>query len=219
MDSLALDPVDYQWYVETYQRVNTPSPLHQAITTAQTLIQKVQKAASTIFEKIQEKVIQTPLKPILINIIAIGTDLERGLNLASSTPVLCLLSGPLRILIGKAQVIAGSLIAAIGETGLFMNAKPEANMESIYKWHTISKLGIEHIIHGCLNILRGTGETYLATYTMGLGNIILLIPNLGHGRNFDPFFGYGTLLFPPHPASPAVVPNRLENLQKVKKVI
>jgi hypothetical protein len=185
---------DRLWSVNTAQVIQTSSAIHQAIAQAQVVIKKVQEISLDLFEKLQERVVQTPLQPVITLINELGSDIEKGFNIAGCTPFICILSGNIRILAGKLQILAGSVIAAIGELALFIMTKPDADTEILNKWRTLSKLGTEHIIHGCLNVLRGTGESWLGSWTMGIANIFLIAPNLNQQRNFGAFFAYGTLV-------------------------
>lgn len=181
---------------ELYRNVNIPGGVAQAISVIQTFVQKVHKAAQEIFNKIRDIVVVTALRLYITAINQTGTDVEKIFNILNSMPFFALLFGPLRVVAGKIQTLTGALLAGLGELGAFIGRQTGAPPELMHKWNTISKLGLEHIIHGSLNVLRGSGESLIAGYTMGLANMLLFVPNLSNNRNFAPYFTYGTLVDP-----------------------
>lgn len=182
--------------IETYRDVNIPGGVAQAINTIQGCVQKVQKLAQELFSKIRDLVVVTALRPYISSVNQTGTDAEKIFNILNNMPFFALLFGPLRIISGQLQVIAGTIFAGMGELGYFIGNQTGAPQDLMHKWQMISKLGLEHMIHGCLNILRGTGEAFIASYTMGIANVFLFVPNLSNNRNFAPYFTYGTLIDP-----------------------
>jgi hypothetical protein len=186
---------NYHWYHELTQHLPLDSIKH-VMSMAQALIKKVQIASQEVFQQLQEQIKKTSLTPCISNVNKVAVDIEKAFNILGCTPFVCVLSGSLRAIFGKLQIIAGILTAALGELALFFCTKRGEDIELTKKWHTLSKLGAEHIIHGCLNTLRGNGEALLGSMTLGVGNIVLLIPNLSLNRNFSPFFAYGTLVNP-----------------------
>jgi len=166
----------------------------QALTLTKTLAQKVQASVQEGFSYLQKKIASISLRPIIASINSVATDVEKIFNVVACLPFIGGFGGSLRAIIGHVQIAAGVVIASIAEIGLFVENRKEGESPLRHKWQTLSKLGTEHTIHGCLNVLRGLGETAFATVTpFGLGNVVLLVPNMCNKREFNPFFEYGTL--------------------------
>ncbi|HEV8053050.1 MAG TPA: hypothetical protein VGP47_11200 [Parachlamydiaceae bacterium] len=112
------------------------------------------------------------------------TNIEKNFNIAGCIPVVSLLSGAMRAIAGKIQVIVGAVIATTG----FINLMITQNS----RWEKWVNLGSELMIHGTLNIFRGLGEALLCG-TTGVGNVVLLIPNMNKDDMFSPYLAYGTV--------------------------
>lgn len=156
-----------------------------------------------LFNHVQEKIIATPLSPFIEKVNSLGIDLEKIFNIGGCLPWLGILSGSLRIVFGKTQAIGGIALTIFSEIGLGVSNLSKVDPNLLPKWQTLSKFGAELTIHGCLNVIRGTGEVLIGTYSFGLGNVVLIIPNLVSERNFGPYFSYGSLT------------NHLEDLKEV----
>ncbi len=184
----------------TSPKIALPSDLsagfNYAWTTAQTIISKVVTVAKECFINLQNRVRETSLDPTITVISRQSMEVEKIFNAVSCLPFLGFLASSIRSVVGKIQIAAGAAIAAAAEVGLFLESRKEGEKSLLGKWQTLSKFGMEHVIHGCLNVLRGTSEALLSSYTFGLGNIALLAPNLCNNREFKPYFGYGTLVKP-----------------------
>lgn len=110
---------------------------------------------------------------------------ESLFNFAECTPILCIYSGILRTIAGKVQQVVGCILAVIGTIGSFIAPRSSTNWSDVCEW------GLSHITHGALNVLRGFSTTLLAVNTCGgLGNVLLLIPNLEQNPPFSPTFTY-----------------------------
>lgn len=166
-----------------------------AITIANDIIKKIQQIAKQGFDHLRQKVGALSLKPIIATTNILGTDIEKIFNVVSCLPFLGMIGSAIRVVCGKVQIIAGLALSSIAEVGLFLERKEN---ESVLrgKWLVLSKLGLEQVLHGCLNVLRGTGETILSSYTFGVGNVFLLAPNMCNKREFNPYLEYGTLVSP-----------------------
>jgi len=146
-----------------------------------------------LFQKLEKQVIATKISASILVINKIYTDIEKIFNITGCIPGIGILSGSFRVILGKLQTITGIAIVATSELGQFLATRAGMDNLLINKWKILSQFGLEHILHGCLNVLRGTGEMLIGQYTMGLGNLPLIIPNLINGRNFNPYFSYGAL--------------------------
>lgn len=186
----------------THDLLKTSSfSITQIIKIAQSALNNTKNFGVLLFNGIQDRVHTTSITPIINNINSLSTDVEKILNIAGSAPWIGFLAGTVQSLAGQAQAIAGIAIMIISELSLIfaeisradLNLKIKIDPKVVIKWQILSKLGMELTIHGCLNAIRGTGVALLCSYTFGLGNVILLIPNLSRGRNFSPYFEYGTV--------------------------
>lgn len=186
--------IDSQWISFANHWIASSSvSVNQVIEVAQKAFQNTKNSTVIAFHALQDKVAKTALSPVMEQIQSICTDVEKIFNIAGCTPWIGVLSGTMRVLFGQAETIAGVALAAISEVGLLITTVTKSDATLISKWGVLSKLGIELTIHGCLNIMRGTGELLIGNYTLGLGNVILLIPNLSNQRNFAPYFPYGSI--------------------------
>lgn len=119
----------------------------------------------------------------------LATEIERGFNVAGNIPVVSIVSGSLRMLVGKAQAVAGALLWAASKVG----AATTADRLSKRRFALLGKFGAMHFQHGLANIFRGMVEVTLGGTFGGLGSIFMVIPNLSEPRPFDPTFKYRSL--------------------------
>jgi hypothetical protein len=168
--------------------------LSKILEIAHKALKNTQETSFYLFDKVQHILRTTPLSPIFENIHKACMDLEKIFNIGGCVPCLGLLSGTFRILFGQAQVVCGVVISVFCEMNLvIINFSKKTDFTILSKWQILSKLGTEITIHGCLNILRGMGETLIGSYSLGIGNICLIAPNLLCERNFNPYFPYGSM--------------------------
>lgn len=110
-----------------------------------------------------------------------ATEVERSFNLCGSIPFVALISSPLRMLAGQIQAVAGAVLGLAGLIGLAVSNDTE-------KFKQAAHLGLEHVIHGALNFIRGFGESLLATVVFGS---LLLFAYQGTSSNkFEPIVKY-----------------------------
>jgi hypothetical protein len=110
------------------------------------------------------------------------TEIEKGFNIAGGIPFVSILSGSLRMIAGKIQLIAGALIGFVGLVGQMINSN------QILKWEGISEKGLEHLIHGGLNIGRGLLEAFLGATL--LGSLGILAGQSLSSNKFEPIHKY-----------------------------
>ena len=144
------------------------------------------------FDFIQHKVIATEIPQLITSTNKACSDVERIFNISGCIPAIGILSGAFRTILAKVQVVVGIAITALSELGKFI-AKQTSKEDLSDKWEMLSRFGLEQTLHGCLNIMIGTGEVLAGSYTLGLGNVAFLAPNLINNRNFMPYFAYGSL--------------------------
>lgn len=109
---------------------------------------------------------------------------ERAFNVAGSIPFVGAWSGLARAPLGQAQFITGIALSVVG----FIGSK--TSRDSL-KWKKVTEVGVEHILHGLLNTIRGIVEFLLGITLMG--SFVMLLPNLINEDKFSPFFKYGCL--------------------------
>lgn len=162
------------------------------LSTAHSALNTLRETTCEWFDFIQRKVIVTEIPQLIASTNKACSDIERGFNIGGCIPGFGILSGTVRKLLAIGQVIVGVAITALSELGRFI-AKQTSKEDLSDKWEMLSRFGLEHILHGCLNIMIGTGEVLAGSYTLGLGNVVFLAPNLINNRNFMPYFAYGSL--------------------------
>jgi len=119
----------------------------------------------------------------------IGTNVERGFNVAGCIPVVGFFSGALRALLGKIQAVAGLILMGVGAIGTLCARDSHTRA----RYEKMMKLGKEQTLHGVLNLVRGVGESFTCGALFGCGNLLFLIPNLAQKDKFSPFlYKYGT---------------------------
>ncbi len=185
--------IDSKQLMDAYQRVDLPSTFNKVVTSVNTLTNKVQVNAKEAFEKLQYRLDTASLEPIFAFINRNCTEVEKIFNVVSCIPFIGVIGSAVRMIAGKIQLIAGIILAGVAQIGVLVESRKEGESSLRHKWQALTKLGFEHVLHGCLNVLRGLGETVLATSTLGFGNVALLVPNLINNREFAPYFTYGTL--------------------------
>lgn len=150
-------------------------------------------AVSTIFQRVQRHIETINLAHTIQEVNKLFTDAEKIFNIVACIPILGVLSSTVRGFLGQVQALCGVGIAAISEVGKLMTSNKGEEYHLKQKWEVLSQFGLEFAVHGCLNTLRGTFEAGIGTYTLGMGNILLLVPNMANNRNFNPYLPYGII--------------------------
>lgn len=89
------------------------------------------------------------------------TAIETYFNIAGGIPLVGILSGGLRIVAGKVQLVAGIVLA-------FAKSNSEKHQDPKKRtYEDWSKEGPHYIKHGVLNILRGIGEVVIGETIVG----------------------------------------------------
>lgn len=89
-------------------------------------------------------------------------------------------------------MISGLAISIImGFAALASKLVAKRTTELQYK--KVMLMGLDHAVHGALNILRGYGVAFFGVGTFGLGNALMIIPNAIKEDKFAPFIGYGVV--------------------------
>jgi len=120
------------------------------------------------------------------------TSVETGFNIAGSIPVIAIFSGALRHEIGIIQGIAGGLTALGASLAQVIEAsRSHPNPATMAKLKRFKQFGMQHLIHGALNALRGLSEALLGYFTLGIGNLVIFLPyNLCKDPKFSPVYEY-----------------------------
>jgi len=164
------------------------SGLYVAFHTIQTICSKMRDIAVAIFNHITKVVSSVDVKFIVLHVNSAGTQLERIFNVMECLPFICVVTSWVRGFGGQIQLAVGVGVAGIGELGKMSIGKDKP----LYaKFELLTVLGREQVIHGGLNVLRGMGAGVLATCTMGIGNVVLIVPEAMQG--FAPRVEYGIL--------------------------
>ncbi len=119
------------------------------------------------------------------------TTIETAFNVTGSLPAVSYVN-TFRVLLGKIQFVSGAL-TAIGATlaQAIESHKRAPNPATLAKMERLQKFGMQHVIHGGLNVLRGCAEVALAVTTFGIGNMVVFLPyNLLRNPAFSPHHGY-----------------------------
>ena len=115
-----------------------------------------------------------------------ATGIEMGFNIAGSMPVIGAGSGLLRMVAGKVQAVTAALLVIVGLIG----GATTSSLVAKLRFRHIKQLGMEHLQHGFLNIIRGAVEFFAGTSLQGFGSLFMLIPNLGQDKIFSPACKY-----------------------------
>lgn len=117
--------------------------------------------------------------------------IEKAFNVAGSLPIIGIFSGTVRAIAGQVQAVAGATFALIGLV--------RQQFSTDAKWSEMTRAGVEHGMHGMLNVIRGLGESMLSTLV--IGSAIPLAFNLYKTEKFSPYYEYGTMMPQQVPAS------------------
>ncbi|MBS4167995.1 hypothetical protein [Parachlamydia sp. AcF125] len=112
---------------------------------------------------------------------------EKGLNMLECVPVVGMLSSALRVKIAYVQAMVGLASFAVGSIG-FVAGMCLRSQKWQKRFKSVLLFGVEHQIHGALNILRGYAVLMLGAGTFGWGNLFMLIPNNFNEEPFGPYF-------------------------------
>ena len=113
------------------------------------------------------------------------TNVEKVFNVAECIPIVGIVSSALRFVLAKVQLAVGIIFLTLGLVLTLLSQNQ--------RQHSWVKLGVEHIMHGILNGIRGSLTFALGMYTYGIGNIICLVPNLIIKPTFSPVLRYGSI--------------------------
>lgn len=116
----------------------------------------------------------------------VATAVETGFNVVGSMPVIGAGSGLLRMVAGKVQAVTAAVLVIVGLIGEATTSSLVAKL----RFRHIKRLGMEHLQHGLLNVIRGAVEFFAGTSLHGFGSLFMLIPNLGQDKIFSPAFKY-----------------------------
>lgn len=171
------------------------STLIDMVENGKNIAAKVQQKANEIFIMVRDKIIETPLSPVVAKLYSIFTQVEIALNVAACLPILGTAFSWLRMTAGKIQLLIGAAILVFGKAGHVISQYGRADEKTLNKWKIISSYGAENVLHGCLNVLRGLGEILIGAATLGFGTVALLIPNIALPKEpFGPVIKYGDFL-------------------------
>jgi hypothetical protein len=164
-----------------------PKPVKQTL-------DRMKQITVDLFGQMQNTVIKTDVPPAIQKIYEMSTQTERVFNILGCIPFLGRLSGSVRYLGGKSQILLGLALVGLSEVSLFFIKVSSQRDDKIIekKWKMLAHLGAEITFQGSLNTLRGLAEVLVGEYTFGLGNVIFIAVNLKNERNFNPHFPYGT---------------------------
>src|SRR5690606_3990160 len=109
-------------------------------------------------------------------------------NVCGGIPVVALVSSVLRITAAKVQFVAGAVVGILGLIGQMISDD--------VKWENLAQKGLEQLIHGGWNFLRGLGECFIALTVVG--SLGLLAGQYLSRNKFEPIYKYE------EPAAPAV---------------
>ncbi len=119
------------------------------------------------------------------------TSIEQKFNIAGGIPFVAVFSSSVRTVAGQIQAIAGIVMAVFS---LIAQLVDRANGD---QWESKGLIGVEHIVHGSLNIFRGIGESIMAILLVG--SLILLGAQAVSKNGFNPIFKYGQRFSAPIP--------------------
>ena len=109
------------------------------------------------------------------------TQIETGFNVAGSIPIVAIFSGPLRVACAKIQFIAGGILGVAGFVGQLVGSNER-------KWEIVASHGVENMIHGSFNVLRGVSEFIIGL--TAIGPLGLLFGQMISNNRFAPIIKY-----------------------------
>ena len=107
------------------------------------------------------------------------TNVETALNVTGSIPLVSIVTGAIRVIIGKIQFIAAAIFALYAA----VREHSSANLREKAEWAKQKNIAIEYMAHGALNVIVGSAEMLL------LGSAALSIYRLAR-NDFTPQFKY-----------------------------
>lgn len=174
-----------------YDFSNTTDLFNRVVDLSQVALNNMKQTGIFLINQFEKRAFSYKLEPVVTESGNLCTRIERVFNALGSAPWISGFSGYLRALYGQAQAAAGIALIVLSKLGIILAkaSNPLTDTDYTSKWKTLSSLGVELTMHGCLNTLRGTGETLLCQYTFGVGNIFLLM--FTKENDFAPYFSYG----------------------------
>lgn len=82
-------------------------------------------------------------------------NVEHGLNIAGYVPLVSSISGPLRMVLGKCEVIGGLATAAFMAIAALFDPHP---VEKLHQLNRALEIAVKYTLHGAANLFRGTIE-------------------------------------------------------------
>jgi len=186
--------LDFQTYKNAFDAFLATPPISDVVNIIDNISQKIKLLARQVFSQFQRSVLNARFPNTITTINTIATNIEKIFNIMETLPFIGIMSSELRVNAGKLQVVAGALLSAFAEVGHLMAYQHGGTKSKLERWQLLSKMGTEHIQHGCLNILRGTAGLLCGSTLFGMGSIFLVIPNMINHRNFAPYFPYGSIV-------------------------
>lgn len=120
-----------------------------------------------------------------------ATMVETSLKCGACLPFVGVIASVAKLYLGHGQVVLGAATAAVGLVGLGISHIAPCSNHTKKEWNMVTRLGIEHTIHGALNVLSSLGEIILAVSTSFIGNPLLLL--IYYPNDFKPLFPYGSM--------------------------
>ncbi|MGK5595335.1 MAG: hypothetical protein ACSNEK_08265 [Parachlamydiaceae bacterium] len=114
--------------------------------------------------------------------------IEQVFNLLECIPIVGIVSSITRAHLGAMQATAGIVTIIAGGIGLFSTSFLTNNPQTKEMFERVVRFGQDHTLHGALNYLRGQSVAFAGLMTGGMGNVVMVIPNLMNG--FEPVFAY-----------------------------
>ncbi|KIA76214.1 MULTISPECIES: hypothetical protein [Parachlamydia] len=116
--------------------------------------------------------------------------LETGFNILECVPIVGGFTSAVRTKLGAMQAVAGLVCMVVAGIGIFAS-NCLRDQEAKRKFEAVGRFGAEHTLHGALNMIRGATVVFISACTSGIGNVVMLAPNMAKDEMFTPFFKYG----------------------------
>lgn len=117
---------------------------------------------------------------------------NRTLNFLAVIPIAGIVTSALRGIAGVIMCLAAAVLRLVALIGMAV-AKGQRDSLAYMKWSLLDYLGKEYMTQGGLEVIRGFSQTVVCAATLGVGNLLFVIPNAREGKKwFEPRVPYET---------------------------
>lgn len=108
---------------------------------------------------------------------------DRGLNFSSVIPIAGVICTFVKTLAYSVILIAAGVFKIVTAIGIAI-AKKKGDLEGQRKWEFLSNLAELHCNLAACSIVGGIAQTLIGAATLGVGNLLFVIPNAQEGKDW-----------------------------------